>query len=119
MVENALYLAGEEIARRCGVYETAYVTADRKFVIDMSDLKRMRMTGDEYINGLNIEKVSEEEAERLIAENKYRTIGQMDDDEAKAAEEQADTVEETPVEEEQEESEQEEEETPKKSTRRK
>ena len=56
MVENALYLAGEEIARRCGVYETAYVTADRKFVIDMSDLKRMRMTGDEYINGLNIEK---------------------------------------------------------------
>ena len=88
MVENALYLSGEEIARRCGVYETAYVTVDRKFIVDMADLKRLRMTATEFVSGLDIEPVTKDEADRLIAENNYRTIIQMDEDEKRELEKQ-------------------------------
>lgn len=80
-VNNAIYLTSGEIARRAGVYDTAYVTTDLRFVLDIMDMKRVRFEAEEYINGLDgIERVTLEEAERLIAENKSRRIADMTDE---------------------------------------
>lgn len=73
MVENMVYLATEEVARRAGVYDTAYMTADGRFVIDKMDIRRIRLTGEEYVSGISgIETVTQQQAEALISENHYR-----------------------------------------------
>ena len=72
MVENTIYLATREVAERAGVYGTAYQVADGRFVIDSMDIRRIRLTGDEYMTGVSgIERISEQEAELLISENGY------------------------------------------------
>lgn len=97
-VENAIYLTSEDIARRAGVYETAYVTTDLRFILDIMDMKRVRFEAEEYINGLDgIERVTLEEAERLIAENKSRRIADMTEEpepEAESEEEETENNEE-------------------------
>ena len=87
-VENAIYLTSEDIARRAGVYDTAYVTSDLRFILGIMDLKRVRFEAEEYINGLaGVEKVTLEEAEALITENGYRRIADMTDEGDKEEEE--------------------------------
>lgn len=99
MVENTLYLATEEVAKRAGVYEVAYVTRDRRFILDSMEVRRIRMTGEEYISGISgLEPVSREEAQALIAENGYRRIGDMDDEEPEAGVTSVESQEETPEE---------------------
>lgn len=68
-----LYLVTKDIAIRSGLIESRYRIADGRFVLDNKDLSRVRFTPDEYISGLaGVEKVSEEEAETLIAQNGYQ-----------------------------------------------
>jgi len=78
MVNNAFYLTSAEVARRAGVYEVAYVTEDRKFILDLADFKRLRLTAEEYIGGIEgVERISRETAMELIAANGHRRIGDM------------------------------------------
>lgn len=78
MVENTLYLATEEVAKRAGVYEVAYVVKDGRFVVDTMELRRIRMTGSEYLTGINgIEQISKVEAQALISENGYKRISDL------------------------------------------
>ncbi len=81
MVNNAYYLTDAEVARRAGVYDVAYVTADGKFVLDLADFKRLRLTPEEYIGGVNgVEKVTRERAMALIAENGHRRISDIENE---------------------------------------
>lgn len=78
MVENTIYLATPEVAKRAGVYDTAYVVQDGRFVIDSMDIRHIRLDGMEYVTGIDgIELVSQDQAEQLISENKYRRIADM------------------------------------------
>lgn len=72
MVDIAFYLVTEEIARRSGVIDSRYRTADGRFVLDNKDLSRIRLASEEFINGLSgVEMVSKEQAMILIKENNY------------------------------------------------
>lgn len=76
MIDSSVFLATEEVARRAGVYETAYIVEDGRFVVDRQDIRRIRLTGDEMLTGIaGIERITEQQAERLISENKYRRAG--------------------------------------------
>lgn len=78
MVENTIYLATSEVAKRAGVYDTAYVTQDGRFIIDSMDIRHIRLEGMEDVTGIaGIELVSQDQAEQLISENKYRRIADM------------------------------------------
>ena len=81
MVDISFYLVTEEVARRSGVIDSRYRTEDGRFVLDNKDLSNIRLTSDEYVSGLQgIEKVSRQEASRLIAENN-RTLGKEETEE--------------------------------------
>lgn len=72
-LDSATYLVIREVAIRSGVIESRYRIADGRFVLSNKDLSLVRLTSDEYITGLQgIERVSEAEAQRLIAENGFR-----------------------------------------------
>lgn len=82
MLENTIYLVSEDVAKRAGVYNVAYVTKDRRFLLDAADIRRVSLRGDEYIHGLSdVEILSKDEAAELIRENKYRRIEDMDSEE--------------------------------------
>jgi hypothetical protein len=75
MIDQGFYLADRSIAARAGVLESAYVTADGRFVLDSQALKFVRLTPDEFVTGLQgVEKISYEEAKSLIAAGGYRHI---------------------------------------------
>ena len=86
-VLNQQYLAGEDIAQRAGVLETAYMTEDGRFVLDVTDLKRVRLLPEEYITGLDVEPISKEDAQVLISENHYRRYGDAEKEETLSEEE--------------------------------
>lgn len=72
-LDTQLYLVTKDIAIRSGLMQTRYRIADGRFVLDNKDLSRVRFTTDEYISGLEgVTKVSEEEAQTLIAQNGYK-----------------------------------------------
>lgn len=78
MTENAVYLVSEEVARRAGVQDVAYVTEDGRFVIDLADFKRVRLTPEEYITGIaGVERITAEEAKLLVIANGYRRAGDL------------------------------------------
>lgn len=73
MLETAIYLVSREIAVRSGLKDQRYRIADGRFVLDNKDLSRVRFMPDEYMSGLQgIEKVSEQQAQTLIAQNGYQ-----------------------------------------------
>lgn len=73
MVDVTFYLVTQEIAQRSGVIESRYRIKDGRFVLDNKDLSYIRLTPDEYIDGLKgVEKVSKNEAMLLIEENGYK-----------------------------------------------
>lgn len=75
MVDIAFYLATEGVARRCGLTNARYITQDGRYILSNKDLRRLRLTSQEFINGLQgIELVTREDAEGLIAANNY-TLG--------------------------------------------
>lgn len=73
-LEIAFYKVTYDIAIRSGLIAERYRTADNEhWVLDNKDLSRVRFTADEYINGLSgIEKITENEAETLIALGGYK-----------------------------------------------
>ena len=73
-LEIAFYKVTEDIAIRSGIIAERYRTADNEhWILDNKDLSRVRFTADEYINGLSgVEKITENEAETLIALGGYK-----------------------------------------------
>ena len=73
-LEIAFYKVTEDIAIRSGLIAERYRTEDNEhWVLDNKDLSRVRFTADEYINGLSgVEKITENEAETLIALGGYK-----------------------------------------------
>ena len=101
-LEIAFYKVTEDIAIRSGLIAERYRTADNEhWILDNKDLSRVRFTADEYINGLSgVEKITENEAETLIALGGYKFGYEgLDDDGNVVVDEQED---ETPREQEQE-----------------
>ena len=101
-LEIAFYKVTEDIAIRSGLIAERYRTADNEhWILDNKDLSRVRFTADEYINGLSgIEKITENEAETLIALGGYKFGYEgLDDDGNVVVDEQEG---ETPLEQEQE-----------------
>lgn len=81
MLDSARFLVTKEIAIRSGSIDSRYRIADGRFVLDNKDLSHVRFTTDEYINGLKgIEKVGDEEARSLIAQNGFK-MGVGDEEE--------------------------------------
>lgn len=73
-LEIAFYKVTEDIAIRSGLIAERYRTSDNEhWILDNKDLSRVRFTADEYINGLSgVEKITENEAETLIALGGYK-----------------------------------------------
>ena len=99
-----LYLVTKDIAIRSGLIESRYRIADGRFVLDNKDLSRVRFTPDEYISGLaGVEKVSDDEAETLIAQNGYQMGDEVEQQQVQQQESETVTetqdVEETPTDE--------------------
>lgn len=70
----SFYIVSRDVALRTGDIGNCYKTADGRYVMDSRLLQRIRLTGDEYINGLDgIELVSRNEALTLIAQGGYNT----------------------------------------------
>lgn len=93
-LEIAFYKVTEDIAIRSGLIAERYRTADNEhWILDNKDLSRVRFTADEYINGLSgVEKITENEAETLIALGGYRFGYEgLDDDRNVVVDEQDET----------------------------
>lgn len=72
-LDTAFYLVTKEIAQRSGLIDVRYRTLDNRFILDNKDLSRVRFTTDEYISGLKgVEKITEAEAQTLIAKGGYK-----------------------------------------------
>ena len=72
-LDTAFYLVTKEIAIRSGLIDVRYRTLDNRFILDNKDLSRVRFTTDEYVNGLDgVEKITEAEAQTLIAKGGYK-----------------------------------------------
>lgn len=73
MRKEATFLASVDVARRAGVTGTNYRVKDGRYVISEKSLRSLRMNlkPEEYVNGLDVELVSESEALRLIKEAGY------------------------------------------------
>ena len=93
-LEIAFYKVTEDIAIRSGLIAERYRTADNEhWILDNKDLSRVRFTADEYINGLSgVEKITENEAETLIALGGYKFGYEgLDDDRNVVVDEQYET----------------------------
>lgn len=67
------YKVVENIAQRSGLILERYRTRDMNWILDNNDLRRVRFTPDEYIDGLQgVVKITGTEADALIAENNYQ-----------------------------------------------
>lgn len=67
------YKVVENIAKRSGLILERYRTKDMNWILDNNDLRRVRFTPDEYIDGLQgVVKITGTEADALIAENNYQ-----------------------------------------------
>lgn len=74
MRKENYYSASEWVARRAGCLQTSYRTIDGRYIISEQNVRSAIpfMTPDEYVTGFDIKVISEEEAERLIAEGGYQ-----------------------------------------------
>lgn len=72
-LDTATYLVTRQVAMRSGVINSRYRVADGRFVLSNKDLSLVRLTSDEFLTGLQgVERISEADAQRLIAENKFQ-----------------------------------------------
>ncbi len=74
MRRESTFLASAEIARRAGVITTNYRTADGRYIVSEKALRGLwaSIRPEEYVNGLDVELITEDEAKRLIAEGGYQ-----------------------------------------------
>jgi len=80
---DSYYSAAAALVERDAELQRArYKTKDGRYVISSSDLRLLSMRGhispDEYVSGLDLEKITLEEATRLVSEGGY-AIGQQPD----------------------------------------
>ena len=88
MVDAQDFLVTRDVAMRTGDISTKYRTKDGRFIIDSRTLSRIQFTSEEMLNGLSgIEKITQEEAETLIAENDYK-MGEAEEVEEVSSEEE-------------------------------
>lgn len=73
MVDTQKFIVTKDVALRTGVnLGYKYRTKDGRFILDARTLSNIRFTSDEIMNGLSgIEKITDEEAKTLIAQNNY------------------------------------------------
>ena len=72
-MEKATYLVTKEIAERSGLLGSRYMISDGRYVLNDRDLARVRLSADEYINGLKgAEKVDSNLAKNLIRQNGFK-----------------------------------------------
>lgn len=92
----SFYIVTKDVAVRTGDIDSCYKTADGRYIMDSRLLERIRLTGEEYMNGLaGVEMITRNEALTLIAKGGYET-----DADQQPEEEQEQTLqEETPAEE--------------------
>ena len=73
MNDSMIYLATRRVAERTGTIRNIYRVADGRFVVSGRTLKKLALTADEYMTGLQgIEPVDKQTALQLIAENGYK-----------------------------------------------
>ena len=73
MVDNSYFLVTQAVAIRGGDIANRYRAADGRFIVSGRYLKRISLTGSEYITGLQgVTQISEQEANALIAANGYK-----------------------------------------------
>ena len=73
MLESQNYLVAREVALRTGSIQYKYRTEDGRFIVDYRTLSRIRLTGDELLNGLKgVEAITKDEAKTLIAKGGYK-----------------------------------------------
>lgn len=73
MLESQNYLVTREVALRTGSIQYKYRTEDGRFIVDYRTLSRIRLTGDELLNGLKgVEAITKDEAKTLIAKGGYK-----------------------------------------------
>ena len=99
-LDTAFYLVTRDIAIRSGLVDVRYRTLDNRFILDNKDLSRVRFTTDEYVNGLDgVEKITEAEAQTLIAKGGYKKglaieyVGQTSNSEEEPISEEVSSVE--------------------------
>jgi hypothetical protein len=56
-----------------------YFTADGRFIMTDKDLQRVRLTGEEFVTGIDALMLTREEAERLVADNAFRMGSSYDE----------------------------------------
>lgn len=79
MIDIGFYAVTPEVAQRAGLQGQRYKTADGEYILDNKDLERITLTSQEFLTGIQgIRAVTQEEAERLIAEGKYQLGGETE-----------------------------------------
>lgn len=74
-----LYLATRDVAERTGFRRQRYITKDGRYIVNDRDLRNIRRpdgqpaTVPDDFDECALTPVSEQEAQRLIAENAYKT----------------------------------------------
>ena len=68
MINKGQYIVSREIAIRSGLFEHRYRTADGRYILGESDLKRI---GE--VNPQDVERISNSEAQTLIARGGFVT----------------------------------------------
>ena len=66
MHTSADYTVSVEVAQRAGLYGYRYMTADGRVILSEADLRRVRLTPQEYITGIDARLVESKEALRLL-----------------------------------------------------
>lgn len=70
----SFYIVPKDVALRTGDISNCYKTDDGRYVMDSRQLQRIRLTGDEYLTGLQgVELIDRNEALTLIAKGGYTT----------------------------------------------
>jgi len=73
MNDSMIYLATRRVAERTGSVRNLYRVADGRFVVSGRTLKKVALTAEEYMTGLQgIEPVDRQTVLQLIAENGYK-----------------------------------------------
>lgn len=75
MIDIKFYVISAALAQRIGLVGKRYLTQDGRYIIDNADLKRLSLTSEEFINGVQgLQAINKEEAKAMIALGGY-TLG--------------------------------------------
>ena len=66
MEKQVNFSVSANIALRAGLADVRYRTTDGRFILSDKDLQRVRLTADEFVNGLDVIRLTDAEARALI-----------------------------------------------------